>query len=174
MQEALAAVQQEQREVVSAHGPALTFDTLQVLPTPRTHAVQRGMSTLGCLRGDVTHLVPGTCMPDQQHLVRPGAWVQEMPLLQNSISEAVRLYPPLIMLMRHVNRSFRVTTRSGQSYVIPKVCESITQLPQRLAVSWPWSARLVLTFSPQCSSGAPAAARLRHASCELASCSNKS
>ena len=50
----------------------------------------------------------------------PRLLLQEMPILHSCVSEAVRLYPPLIMLMRQVKRSFRVTTRSGRSYTVPK------------------------------------------------------
>ena len=42
-------------------------------------------------------------------------------MLQNNITEALRLFPPLIMLMRQVKRTFSVTTRTGQTYTIPKV-----------------------------------------------------
>lgn len=45
----------------------------------------------------------------------------EMEVLQRNISEALRLFPPLILLMRQVKRAFSVTTRLGQHYVIPKV-----------------------------------------------------
>ena len=42
-------------------------------------------------------------------------------MLQNNITEALRLFPPLIMLMRQVKRAFTVTTRTGHTYTIPKV-----------------------------------------------------
>ena len=50
--------------------------------------------------------------------------VQELPVLQNNINEALRLFPPLIMLMRQVKRTFSVTTRTGRTYTIPKVVPS--------------------------------------------------
>lgn len=45
----------------------------------------------------------------------------EMEVLQRNISEALRLFPPLILLMRQVKSAFSVTTQHGQHYVIPKV-----------------------------------------------------
>ena len=42
-------------------------------------------------------------------------------MLQNNITEALRLFPPLIMLMRQVKRTFTVTTRTGRTYTVPKV-----------------------------------------------------
>lgn len=44
----------------------------------------------------------------------------EMELLQRNISEALRLFPPLILLMRQVKADFSVTSRQGRHYVIPK------------------------------------------------------
>ena len=35
--------------------------------------------------------------------------------------EALRLFPPLIMLLRQAKAPFAVTTSQGKTYVIPKV-----------------------------------------------------
>lgn len=45
----------------------------------------------------------------------------EMEVLQRNISEALRLFPPLILLMRQVKAAFSVTSSKGHHYVIPKV-----------------------------------------------------
>lgn len=37
-----------------------------------------------------------------------------------AIKEALRLDPPLIMLLRYVHKPFEVTTMDGQTYKIPK------------------------------------------------------
>jgi sterol 14-demethylase len=45
--------------------------------------------------------------------------VNQMEFLQNCIKEALRMYPPLIMLMRMAMQDIR-TTANGKEYVIPK------------------------------------------------------
>ena len=44
-----------------------------------------------------------------------------MDVLQRCITEALRLFPPLIMLLRQAKAPFAVTTRAGRRYVVPKV-----------------------------------------------------
>lgn len=44
----------------------------------------------------------------------------KMDYLYVCIKEALRMHPPLIMLMRYVHDSFEVTSRTGDSYTIPK------------------------------------------------------
>lgn len=44
-----------------------------------------------------------------------------MDVLHRNITEALRINPPLIMLMRQVKKSFAVTTSTGKTYVVPKV-----------------------------------------------------
>ncbi|XP_027335839.1 sterol 14-demethylase [Abrus precatorius] len=44
----------------------------------------------------------------------------EMDVLYRCIKEALRLHPPLIMLMRSSHTDFSVTTREGKAYDIPK------------------------------------------------------
>ena len=46
----------------------------------------------------------------------------DMAVLQRMITEALRLFPPLILLLRLCKRSFEVATSDGKKYVIPKVC----------------------------------------------------
>ena len=48
----------------------------------------------------------------------------DMHVLQRNITEAVRLFPPLILLLRQCKRSFSVSTSQGQKFVIPKVPET--------------------------------------------------
>ena len=47
--------------------------------------------------------------------------LNEMEVLQRNIQEALRLFPPLIMLMRYAKEPFSVTTSKGAEYTIPKV-----------------------------------------------------
>lgn len=47
----------------------------------------------------------------------------DMPVLQRSITEALRLFPPLIMLLRKANTAFAVETSAGRRHVVPKVGE---------------------------------------------------
>eukprot|EP00301_Raphidiophrys_heterophryoidea_P008136 c1305_g1_i2.p1 GENE.c1305_g1_i2~~c1305_g1_i2.p1 ORF type:complete len:345 (+),score=76.52 c1305_g1_i2:107-1141(+) len=46
--------------------------------------------------------------------------LNKMDFLHNCVKEALRLHPPLILLMRHVHEPFDVTTRAGKTYTIPK------------------------------------------------------
>lgn len=46
--------------------------------------------------------------------------LSEMDVLYRSIKEALRLHPPLIMLLRTSHSDFSVTTREGKQYDIPK------------------------------------------------------
>lgn len=47
--------------------------------------------------------------------------LNSMDVLHRNITEALRINPPLIMLMRQVKKSFAVTTSIGKTYVVPKV-----------------------------------------------------
>ena len=42
-------------------------------------------------------------------------------VLERCMMEALRLFPPLIMLLRQAKAPFAVTTSQGKTYVIPKV-----------------------------------------------------
>jgi len=44
----------------------------------------------------------------------------EMPVLHNCITEALRMHPPLILVLRSARTPFDVTTRDGKTYTIPK------------------------------------------------------
>ncbi|KAK9831328.1 hypothetical protein WJX81_002868 [Elliptochloris bilobata] len=44
----------------------------------------------------------------------------EMDALQRNITEALRLFPPLIMLLRQANAAFSVETSAGRRHVVPK------------------------------------------------------
>lgn len=44
-----------------------------------------------------------------------------MDTLHMNIQEALRMNPPLIMLMRYAKESFTVNTSDGKTYVVPKV-----------------------------------------------------
>lgn len=46
--------------------------------------------------------------------------LQEMDVLHRSIKEALRMHPPLIMLMRYVLEPFDVQTSTGEAFHIPK------------------------------------------------------
>lgn len=56
-----------------------------------------------------------------------------MQVLERCMMEALRLFPPLIMLLRQAKAPFAVTTSQGKTYVIPKVSCRMT-LPHCL--SW--------------------------------------
>lgn len=43
-----------------------------------------------------------------------------MELMHNCVREALRLHPPLIMLMRYARQDLTVNSREGKSYVVPK------------------------------------------------------
>ena len=45
-----------------------------------------------------------------------------MEVLEQCMMEALRLFPPLIMLLRQAKAPFAVTTSKGKTHVIPKVC----------------------------------------------------
>lgn len=47
--------------------------------------------------------------------------LNELDTLHNCIQEALRLQPPLVLLMRYAKEPFEVTTSDGRSYVVPKV-----------------------------------------------------
>ena len=47
--------------------------------------------------------------------------LNHMEALQRNITEALRINPPLTLLLRQVKKSFAVTTSSGKTYVVPKV-----------------------------------------------------
>ncbi|KAK9862266.1 hypothetical protein WJX84_003669, partial [Apatococcus fuscideae] len=46
--------------------------------------------------------------------------LNDMPVLHACITEALRMYPPLIMLLRLAKTSFSVTDSKGRTFVIPK------------------------------------------------------
>ena len=66
-------------------------------------------------------------LEEQQRVVREqGPEINQevlnsMDVLQRNITEALRINPPLIMLMRQVKKSFAVTTSTGKTFVVPKV-----------------------------------------------------
>ena len=45
-----------------------------------------------------------------------------MQVLERCMMEALRLFPPLIMLLRQAKATFAVTTSQGKTHIIPKVC----------------------------------------------------
>ncbi len=47
--------------------------------------------------------------------------LSEMDVLHRNITEALRMHPPLILLLRLVKHSFEVTTSDGKKYTVPKV-----------------------------------------------------
>lgn len=64
---------------------------------------------------------------------------KSLPVLHRCITEALRMRPPLIMLLRYAKNDFNVTDSKGQTFVVPKVrCASPLPLPQpRLSVPYP-------------------------------------
>lgn len=51
----------------------------------------------------------------------------KMEVLHAIITEALRMHPPLVMLLRYARQAMSVTTRDGKQYVIPKVCAALMQ-----------------------------------------------
>ena len=51
--------------------------------------------------------------------------LNHMEVLQRNITEALRINPPLTLLMRQVKKSFAVTTSSGKTHIIPKASISL-------------------------------------------------
>lgn len=45
----------------------------------------------------------------------------EMEVLQRNITEALRMHPPLILVMRYAKTPFTVTTSKGATFTIPQV-----------------------------------------------------
>jgi len=64
--------------------------------------------------------------------------INRMPLLHNSMKEALRMHPPLIMLMRKAMRAVAVETDSGGKFVIPKgdICFAAPAVQGRLQGSF--------------------------------------
>ncbi|GMH35789.1 hypothetical protein BSKO_03657 [Bryopsis sp. KO-2023] len=46
--------------------------------------------------------------------------LNDMPVLHSCIKEALRMNPPLVMLLRQNRKDFSVTTKDGKQYVVPK------------------------------------------------------
>ncbi|KAG2500972.1 hypothetical protein HYH03_000794 [Edaphochlamys debaryana] len=46
--------------------------------------------------------------------------LSDMEVLHRNISEALRIHPPLLLVMRYAKKPFAVTTSTGKSYVVPK------------------------------------------------------
>lgn len=44
-----------------------------------------------------------------------------MEVLHRNITEALRMHPPLVLLLRYCKEPFTVTTSQGKQYTIPKV-----------------------------------------------------
>lgn len=77
-------------------------------------------------------------LAEQQRVVQEfGAEISQealnhMEALQRNITEALRINPPLTLLLRQVKKSFAVTTSSGKTHIIPKVLtlvKSFTLVP---------------------------------------------
>lgn len=66
-------------------------------------------------------------LAEQQRVVQEfGAEISQdalnhMEALQRNITEALRMNPPLTLLLRQVKKSFAVTTSSGKTHIVPKV-----------------------------------------------------
>lgn len=51
----------------------------------------------------------------------PAPCLQDMEVLHRNITEALRMHPPLVLLLRYCKEPFTVTTSQGKQYTIPKV-----------------------------------------------------
>jgi len=54
--------------------------------------------------------------------------LSEMEVLHRNISEALRIHPPLLLVMRYVKQPFSVTTSQGKTYTVPAVSSSLSSL----------------------------------------------
>lgn len=59
-----------------------------------------------------------------------------MAVLQRIITEALRLFPPLVLLLRQCKRAFAVTTSDGKKFVIPKVKPPLLWCRSAFASAW--------------------------------------
>ncbi len=64
--------------------------------------------------------------------------LNDMEVLGRNMTEALRLFPPLIMLLRAAKAPFAVTTSTGKTHVIPKASRAPYSLWKTLGTS-PWS-----------------------------------
>jgi hypothetical protein len=62
--------------------------------------------------------------------------LNDMKVLERNILEALRLFPPLIMLLRAAKAPFAVTTSTGKTLVIPKVPHRQPRQQHRSAHQW--------------------------------------
>ncbi|GFR40145.1 hypothetical protein Agub_g701 [Astrephomene gubernaculifera] len=46
--------------------------------------------------------------------------LMDMEVLHRCINEALRIHPPLLLVMRYAKKPFQVTTSQGKSYIVPK------------------------------------------------------
>ena len=66
-------------------------------------------------------------LDEQQRIIRDfGSGISlealnHMEVLQRNITEALRINPPLTLLLRQVRKSFAVTTSTGKTHIVPKV-----------------------------------------------------
>jgi hypothetical protein len=79
-----------------------------------------------------------------------------MDTLHLNIQEALRMNPPLIMVMRLAKEAFPVTTSDGKTYVVPKVWRGLLRpsephsLVSFAAGSMPLAAAYAASASPRC------------------------
>ena len=75
----------------------------------------------------VTHWVAGYWSPHTRKFTLLGCLppvllhLQDMEVLHRNITEALRMHPPLVLLLRYCKEPFTVTTSQGKQYTIPKV-----------------------------------------------------
>lgn len=72
--------------------------------------------------------------------------LSEMDVLHRSMKEALRLHPPLILLLRYCHKDFSVTTREGKTYTIPK--DHIVATSPAFANRLPYIYKDPNTFNP--------------------------
>ena len=79
--------------------------------------------------------------------------LNEMDVLHSNMTEVLRLFPPLILLMRMVKKSFSVTDSKGRQTVIPKVswaCHCGPSVCERLQGRLPAQATRVSSSACAC------------------------
>ncbi len=63
----------------------------------------------------------------------------DMDALQRCVTEALRLFPPLIMLLRQAKAAFAVETSAGRQHVVPRArpCFGRPGLRHIISCGWP-------------------------------------
>ena len=109
-------------------GPSVTYCySIKVMCLPQGSPGYQGEPFDNNMSGCVQEVGLQPALAEQQGVVHQfGAEISQealnhMEALQRNITEALRINPPLTLLLRQVKKSFAVTTSSGKTHIVPKV-----------------------------------------------------